>query len=479
MSKLIVLSNRVNLPHPDTISAGGLAVALQDALEDIGGIWIGWNGQKVSDDKEQRFKVQKYKNVEYHTCTLNQEQYQGYYCGFANNVLWPFMHEQFHYIQYQSSDYKTYQDVNLKFAKHLKKVAQPHDVIWIHDYHLISVAHYCRKLGMKNRIGFFLHIPFPCADQWHHLAVGSELAQHLAEFDVLGFQTQHDRENCLKLLEQKLGLSRRYLDTLNYGSRRIQVKCYPIGVHPEHIQQQAEQTDPIQLPFAHQLKQDSLKIISVDRIDYSKGLVQKIQAIQSFLQSSPEFEAKFQQLQIACPCRLDVKTYQQLYQEFKQHVQCLNDEYAFSDWQPFVCSYEAVAHDALMRLYRAADICWVNSIKDGMNLVAKEYIAAQDPLDPGVLILSKHAGAADQMQAALLVDPHDEQSMTKALKKAIRMSKSERLARYQYLKLGLNEFNIVHWRDEFLMDLRRPNRSTVGRPMSTTRSLQPHQSYQR
>lgn len=485
MSKLIVLSNRVNLPNPDNINAGGLAIALQDALHDIGGIWIGWNGSKVTENKHQKFQTLKHQNVEYHTCALTESQYQGYYCGFANNTLWPLMHEQTQYVQFQAHQFKIYKDINLKFAKHLQKVASAQDVIWIHDYHFLSVAHYCRQLGMRNRIGFFLHIPFPNQRFWADLAPAQELFQHLSSFDVLGFQTPRDQENCLTTLENSLAIKRRSHDYISYNSRQIQVKCYPIGVHPEQIQKQAlsyqdksanigvqpllDSIHPLEtrclntssLPFEQHMQSAVKKIISVDRIDYSKGLLEKIQTFNHFLHVSPEFIGQYQQLQIACPCRLDVATYQRLYQDFKQHVEVLNDPYSDQDWQPFICCYKAINHDALMTLYRQADICWVNSIRDGMNLVAKEYMAAQDPFDPGVLILSKYTGAAEQMHAAILVDPYDPVSTAKALKKALKMPKSERLARYQYLIQGLNDFNISHWRDAFLADLRS---STIVRP---------------
>ena len=472
MSKLIVLSNRVNLPNPDNTQAGGLAVALQDALQDIGGIWVGWNGSRVDHGKEQKFQILKHQNVEYHTSPLTEPQYQGFYCGFANNALWPLMHDQHQLVDYQPQDFKTYKDVNLRFAKHLKQVASPHDIIWIHDYHFLSVAHYCRKLGMRNRIGFFLHIPFPELKLWQTLPAYQDLAHHLAHFDVLGFQTPHDQKNCIQFLEQTLKIKHRHDEILNYQSRRIYVKCYPIGVHPVQLQNQAADSQLSKLPFDLETVRPYKRIISVDRIDYSKGLLEKIGSLQSLLEDQPEFKHQFQQLQIACPCRLDVKTYKNLYEQFQSAVQELNTQHGTADWQPFDCSYETLGHEALMQLYRKADICWVNSIRDGMNLVAKEYIAAQNPLDPGVLILSKYAGAAEQMKEALLVDPYEHDSMSKALKKALRMSKSERLERYRYLSQGLKNFDIIRWRDQFITDLKKSQSVRIYRPVASGISTQ-------
>ena len=472
MSKLIVLSNRVNLPNPESTKAGGLAVALQDALQDIGGIWVGWNGSRVDQNKEQKFQILKHQNVEYHTSALSEAQYQGYYCGFSNNALWPLMHDQHQRVEYQPQDFKTYKDVNLRFAKHLKQVASPHDIIWIHDYHFLSVAHYCRKLGMRNRIGFFLHIPFPELKLWQTLPPYQELARHLADFDVIGLQTPRDQANCIDFLEQVLNIQHRNDEILSYQSKRIYVKAYPIGVHPAQIQKQAAESQVTDLPFDLDKAHAHKTIITVDRIDYSKGLLEKIHAFQELLDEQPEFKNQFQQLQIACPCRLDVNSYKKLYEQFQAAVQNLNHQHGNANWLPFDCSYDTLGHEALMQLYRKADICWVNSIRDGMNLVAKEYIAAQDPLDPGVLILSKYAGAAEQMKEALLVDPYDQDSMAKALKRALRMPKSERLERYRYLQQGLKNFDIIRWRDQFLSDLKKSQSLRIYRPVAKGISTQ-------
>src|SRR5690606_23160854 len=165
VSRLIVLSNRVTLPNPNSTQAGGLAVAIEDALNGIGGIWVGWNGKRTTN-RQNTFDVLRDQQVEYHTCSFSEAEYQGYYCGFATGALWPLMHDQNQYIDYTDQDYQIYQDVNLKFARQLQKIAQPGDMIWVQDYHFLSIAHYCRQLGMRNRIGFFLHIPFPEYQKW-------------------------------------------------------------------------------------------------------------------------------------------------------------------------------------------------------------------------------------------------------------------------------------------------------------------------
>ena len=469
MSRLIVLSNRVTLPNPNSTQAGGLAVAIEDALNGIGGIWVGWNGKRTTN-RQNTFDVLRDQQVEYHTCSFSEAEYQGYYCGFANGALWPLMHDQNQYIDYTDQDYQIYQDVNLKFARQLQKIAQPGDMIWVQDYHFLSIAHYCRQLGMRNRIGFFLHIPFPEYQKWQDLACAPQLAVHLAQYDLLGLQTQRDQEHCYDFLKTTLSLTSHSTEVLRNGHRQVEVKAYPISVHPEAIQRRAQQQTEIDLPFDFSATPEAKHIISVDRIDYSKGLLQKVDALRQGFTESPEMLEQLRQFQIACPCRLEVPTYARLYQDFAQGVEQLNQDFSADRPAVFEAYYETLGHHALMRLYRKAEICWVNSVYDGMNLVAKEYIAAQDPADPGVLILSKYAGAAEQMREALIVDPHDNQSVIKALKLAIKMPKSERIARYRALYKGLTDYDIIHWRDSILKDLKHVGSQYIYRPLNNQAS---------
>ena len=452
MSKLIVLSNRVSLPHPDQATAGGLAVALQDALSDIGGVWLGWNGEQVKNSTAVHFNESKHNGVQYITCPLTQEQYQKYYSGFANNTLWPAMHDRADLIQYNAEEHEVYQQVNRLFAQKLQQTAQADDIIWIHDYHFLSVAHYCRELGMQNRIGFFLHIPFAGLKLWRLIPQARLLIQDLSQYDVIGLQTEHDQQQCLQVAAHYLGSAISQNNMLQYKNHQVMVQCYPIGINPQLIQHAAEQEKSNHyFDFAKMRQQKT--IISVDRIDYSKGLIERFNALAAFLKRNPEYQQHLTDLQIACPCRMDIAAYQNLFEALKAKVQEINHAFSQDDWLPIHCIHETVSHDNLMNIYRQSDICWVNSLRDGMNLVAKEFIAAQDPTNPGVLILSKYTGAAAQMSEALMVDPHDQSSMLKTLKKALGMSKAERLARYQHLMKGLKSFDINDWRNAILKDL--------------------------
>lgn len=454
MSKLIILSNRVSIPDAQKASAGGLAVAIQDALDEVGGIWLGWNGETVEHKQQLTFNTHRHRNIDYITCPLTQTQYSSYYAGFANNTLWPAMHHRSDLIEYNVSDYEGYQQVNYLFAKKLAQLAKPDDTIWVHDYHFFSVAKYCRELGMQNRIGFFLHIPFASLELWQRIPAAQQLIADLCQYDVIGLQTEKDQKVCMQVCTSLLKAQKIQHSTLSYHQRLTTIKCYPIGINPSAIQKVAQQFsnahDFLNRPVT---LNTSKTIIGVDRIDYSKGLLERFIAFAEFLEQYPQYQQQVKHLQIACPCRLEVAAYKRLYERFKIKVDLINQEFAQNNWQPIECIYDATSHEHLMQLYRQVDVCWVSSIRDGMNLVAKEFIAAQDPLDPGVLILSKYAGAAEQMSEAILVDPTDKQAMVKALKTALEMPRQERILRYKELIKGLKAFDINDWRNAFLNDL--------------------------
>ena len=516
MSRLIVLSNRVKMPDNNPM-AGGLAVALQDILTGSSVIWMGWNGAII--DSSAAGEINSFSNykqaslasscmqgahteVTYMTTALTTQQYQHFYCGFANNVLWPMLHEQPKLISQAPEDYAGYQAVNRLFAQQLKSIIQPDDVIWVHDYHFLSVAYHCKKLGIKNRIGFFLHIPFAPLAFWRQLAQSCELIKQLAHYDVLGTQTQQDKAHCLAVLQHYLKDSllednvledslakNSLLDFLPinvlYSKQSVTrahtasgtqlklhlelkpqhtliINAYPIGVNVTKIQQQVSHVfSPLSLSsIKHIQNNDTVKpisqrIIAVDRIDYSKGLLERFSGYRDFLQQYPAYQNQLQLLQIACPSRLDLSTYQRLYKEVKQAVYNINQQFLpnTDSWQAIDYSEEVLSHETVMTAFCQSDIGWVNSLQDGMNLVAKEYIAAQNPDNPGVLMLSRYAGAAEQMQAAVIIDPYQPKSIIKGLNTALTMTLGERKSRYQMLLQGLQQDNLHAWQQSFLDDL--------------------------
>ncbi len=528
MSRLVVLSNRVKLPDKGPM-AGGLAVALNDVLKGRSVIWMGWNGE-IEDSNKQSNEFHYHEkvvsgasvdgqrttsNITYITTNLTPCQYQHYYCGFANNVLWLLLHEQSHLVSQAPDDYAGYQEVNRRFAQQLKDVVEPDDVIWVHDYHFLSVAYHCRKLGMNNRIGFFLHIPFAPLTFWQTLSKSAELIYHLAHYNLIGTQTEQDKANCLAVLQHYLKDS--CLDSavnsseakqhFTYTNRSVSVQLaldldaipahcltvntYPIGINVDRIQNQIERLSSAKRVPAPNNSQKNLvkstaqQIIAVDRIDYSKGLLARFSAYRAFLEQYPQYQNQLKFLQIACPSRLDLPVYQQLYEQVKLRVQAVNQQFLADNctcssldqgqskpvevatcnatglrnndplkhWQAITYSEKVLCHEKLVTAFYQSDVGWVNSLKDGMNLVAKEYIAAQNPDNPGVLLLSRYAGAAAQMQEAVLIDPQQPASIIQGLKTALTLPLAERKSRYQTLLKGLKDYDIHAWQQDFLDDL--------------------------
>ena len=532
MSRLIVLSNRVKMPDNGPM-AGGLAVALHDVLQGSSVIWMGWNGSIEDSDNGNNADncnvanefssdsrpVNIDQNIDQHyahkqithmTTALTSAQHEQFYCGFANSVLWSLLHERVDLMRRTADDYKGYQEVNRLFAKQLSKIIEPDDVIWVHDYHFLSVAYHCRMLGINNRIGFFLHIPFAPLDCWQSLKQSAELLKHLAHYDVLGTQTQRDKVNGTSVLQHYLKDSivkrcpvknttrqidnedsERHFATFNRTDNRknntqltfnldfraahgLLVEAYPIGVNVGKIQQQVSHlssalsaSSVASLLKNNRPKSQAQRIIAVDRIDYSKGLLERISTYRHFLQHNSTYQNQLELLQIACPSRLALPIYRRFYNDVKHAVDKINQQFAIHDyetdscktkslsnhWQAITYSESVLNHEELMTAFWRSDIGWVNSLKDGMNLVAKEYIAAQNPDNPGVLLLSRYAGAAEQMQAAVIIDPHQPMSIITGLKTALTMPLAERKSRYQTLMQGLEQDDLQAWQQRFLDDL--------------------------
>ncbi|MGM8885642.1 alpha,alpha-trehalose-phosphate synthase (UDP-forming) [Psychrobacter sp. 1U2] len=539
MSRLIVLSNRVKMPDNQPM-AGGLAVALQDILQGNSVIWMGWNGditKSRNDGTDNEFSNSKNTalanagssptdtSLTYMTTAFTSEQYRQFYCGFANNVLWLLLHERPELISQAADDYAGYQAVNQIFARKIKQVIEPDDVIWVHDYHFLSVAYHCRSLGITNRIGFFLHIPFAPLSFWAQLDQSAELVHHLAHYDMLGTQTEHDKDNCLAVLQHYLKQRLLSPDSLAHVPKNILsarddflndyrstvselliqlairpehsliVNAYPIGVNVTKIQQQIKHLWSPSLSAVKPnnkslVKPATQQIIAVDRIDYSKGLLKRFSAYRSFLQQYPNYQNQLQLTQIACPSRLDLPAYQHLYDKVRIAIGEANQQFSASlgkknsfehdahrtnqvmtDWQAIDYSEKVLEHKALMTRFLQSDVGWVNSLKDGMNLVAKEYVAAQNPDNPGVLLLSRYAGAAEQMQDAVIIDPLQPTSIIQGLRLALTMPLGERQFRYQKLLQGLQQDDLQAWQQGFLDDLYGGNRRQPDNLQATEAKL--------
>ncbi len=458
MAKLVVVSNRVAIPQKNAgLRAGGLEVAVNAAFKDKTGIWFGWSGKITTQTKiAARTIVQD--NVTYITVDLSKDDYQEYYNGFANRVLWPILHYRVDLAEFSHRDLSGYLRVNDHFAHELHNVLAPDDIVWVHDYHLIPLAKALRERGHQNRIGFFLHIPCPPPEMLIALPHHERLIPSLAEYDLVGFQTGDDAFNFSRYLSRECGLHSRDFNFI-VGRRTMRVDVFPVGIETAafaRLAQRSQRTPLVQKVLAS-LAGRAL-IIGVDRLDYSKGMLHRLAAFEVFLQTRSEWRGKVTYLQIAPKSRSEIPEYADIAQGIGAAAGRINGAYGEADWTPIRYVNRAYSRATLGGLYRAARVGLVTPLRDGMNLVAKEYVAAQDPDDPGVLILSLFAGAAHECKEALLVNPYDPDSVAGAIGQALVMPLAERRARHKAMFDVLSRNDIQAWADSFLAALQREPR---------------------
>jgi trehalose 6-phosphate synthase len=460
LGQLIIVSNRVSVPQKSaTARAGGLEVAVNAALKERSGIWFGWSG-KVATRGTIAPQTAIEKDTTFITIDLSKEDHQEYYRGFANSVLWPIFHYRIDLAEFSRRDLSGYLRVNDNFARHLDKVLGPDDLVWVHDYHLLPLAKALRERGHKNRIGFFLHIPCPPPEVLTALPHHERLIPSLCEYDLVGFQTGDDAFNFSRYLTRECGLHSRDFDFVTADRT---VRAFPVGIETAAFADLAQKS--MRLPFVKRVIKslgDRALIIGVDRLDYSKGIAERLSAFERFLQRQVEWRGKVTYLQIAPRSRSEIPEYADIEQETGAVAGRINGAYGEADWTPIRYVNRAYSHATLAGLYRTARVALVTPLRDGMNLVAKEYLASQNPDDPGVLILSRFAGAAQECKAALLVNPYDPDSVAAALGQALSMPLTERRDRYASMFLTLRRNDIQHWAHSFLTTLEREP-STFGR----------------
>ncbi|MEN5083235.1 trehalose-6-phosphate synthase [Bosea sp. TWI1241] len=450
--RLVVVSNRVTVPEKgEKVAAGGLAVALRSALEKHGGLWFGWSGATAAEPAGE-ITPQRHGKVSYAVIDLTEAERQSYYLGFSNRALWPLMHYRLGLTEFQRPDYAGYLAVNRRFARLLVPLLQPDDVIWIHDYHLIPLAAELRRRGVTNRIGYFHHIPWPPAEVFGALPFSSTLISSMTAYDLIGMQTQKDADNIVDGLT-KLTAARREERFIVTQQRRTLVQAFPIGIDVEGFRKLAVSsvraaTQPIRATTGP-LGGRKL-VIGVDRLDYSKGIVQRLEAFGLFLRSHPEYRGDVGLLQIAPPSRSDVPEYAELDRQSDEVAGRLNAALGEFDWTPIRVVKKAYSRSALAGFYRRAQVGLVTPMRDGMNLVAKEYVAAQNPDDPGVLVLSRFAGAAQQMGEALIVNPYDTHEVAEAIRTALAMPRQERIRRFERLYSVIAATDIAWWTSRYL-----------------------------
>jgi trehalose 6-phosphate synthase len=449
VSRLVVVSNRVSLPGENR--AGGLAVALQAALGERGGLWFGWSGKTVRGASGETHE-QREGDIRYVTVDLNRADLDSYYNGFSNRTLWPLLHFRLDLVDYDRATREGYRRVNALFADRLAPLLREDDTVWIHDYHLIPLASMLRARGVGCRMGFFLHVPVPSADLLMAMPDHQRLMSTLYAYDLLGFQTRRDKDRFQSYVRHYGG--GRILDddvVEAADGRRFRTGAFPISIDTRHIARQAAAA--MAKPAVRDLRtslERRLLAIGVDRLDYSKGLPERFHGFERYLRRHPDQRGTLTYLQIAPITRGEVDEYQQLRSQLEQIAGHINGGHAEPEWTPLRYVNRNFPHPTLTGFYRSARVGLVTPLRDGMNLVAKEYVAAQDPQDPGVLVLSLLAGAAQELTTALLVNPHDLDGVADAIATAATMPLGRRRERWEAMMEHLLRHDIHAWRRDYL-----------------------------
>ncbi|MBX7495454.1 trehalose-6-phosphate synthase [Qipengyuania sp. 6B39] len=455
--RLVVISNRVAVPKARGAAGaqGGLAGALHAALKDREGLWFGWSGEESESGRTGHVDTQTNDGVTTATIDLSQRDIDEYYNGYANSTLWPLFHYRLDLAEYERETGKGYERVNERFADLAAPLIEPDDVVWVHDYHLIPLGERLRSRGLKNRIGFFLHIPWPATRLFVSLPYHERLVHTMLHYDLIGFQTKEWLDSFLHYCRTELGAQ---VDedsgSITLDGRTTMARAYPIGIDWDHFSKLGETGEARQ---AQQRLMSSTRrraaMIGVDRLDYSKGIPERIDGIGRFFDRHPDRARDLVFIQIAPPSREDVESYQEIREELEQKCGQINGARSEVDMVPIRYVNRGYSHEELFGFFRGSRIGLVTPLRDGMNLVAKEYVAAQDPDDPGVLILSRFAGAAAQLKDALLVNPHSPDDIAHAIGKALDMPLAERKARYEAMVVSVREENVQAWTVDFLRDL--------------------------
>jgi trehalose 6-phosphate synthase len=455
---VVVVSNRVARIKSDEPLAGGLAAALLPMVRDSGAIWVGSSGH-VGDTKDSFAKIEALGAGALATVDMPAKHYIGYYEGFANSALWPALHSRSDLINVTAEHYTSYREVNGFMARALVRFDKPDTMFWVQDYHFLPLGAELRRLGIDRPLGFFLHTPW--ADRYTMAAVphSADLVRDMLAYDLIGFQTVGDRQNFEDYLRHELGLTA--VDgTIASEWGWTQLATFPIGIDVDEFVARANKA--ISRPDVTRLRmslQGSKLVLGVDRLDYSKGLANRIRAFDQMFDLEPGLKRAVSLLQVAVPSRPNIRAYRELKNELAALVSEVNGRHGEVDWTPIRYLNKAFSQLALAGFYRTAHVGLVTPLHDGMNLVAKEYVAAQNPIDPGVLVLSSFAGAARELDTALIVNPHDLDGMARQIAVALTMSIEERRERWNVMVTKLRRGSVQKWFADFLRTLSEVRRA--------------------
>jgi len=468
---LVVVSNRVARGKANEPMTGGLAAALLPVVEKSGAIWVGSSG-RVRDgfQKEPFAEIEALGSGALALLDLPAAHYGGYYEGFANSALWPALHSRSDLICVSQGDYLSYREVNAFMARALLRFDKPDTAFWVQDYHLLALGAELRDLGVTSPIGFFLHTPWPGRGIIEGVPHHRELIEAMLAYDLIGFQTEEDCGNFLSFVRENLGLLVRG-DVVVSRRGRTRLAVFPIGIDAEKFAQYAAKsiTHPDVSRLRRSLNGEKLAI-GVDRLDYSKGLINRISAFDRMWTERPALARTVSLLQIATPSRGSIEAYGKLQDEVARLVSDVNGRHGEVDWTPIRYLNKGFSQAVLAGLYRTAQVGVVTPLHDGMNLVAKEYVAAQHPADPGVLVLSKFAGAANELDTALLVNPHDIDGMARTIATALSMPLTERRMRWEAMMSKLRGHTIQQWFGDFVEAL---HESRTGQPATEPSITEP------
>ena len=461
-ARLIVVSNRLPLTLRKTDdgwkterSSGGLASAMNPLLRKSGGDWIGWAGDGKEEDLESRRGILE-EWAEKERCfavELPQDVATGFYEGYANQTLWPVFHNFPSLLKFESKGWDAYVEANRIFCEAVVERYKPNDLIWVHDYHLMLLPQMLRYKLPDAAIGFFLHIPFPSSEIFPVLPRREELLEGLLGADLLAFQTHGHLQQFRATLLRVLGMESK-IEQVTVGSRPVRLEALPIGIAPEEYTNLLKGDKTTAEQYAEWVARYSGRkvLLAVDRLDYTKGVLERLRAYAHLLRSSSELKEKVVLIQIAVPTRESIDTYQDLRTEMNRLVGEINGKLGTPEWTPLVYINRSIERTELVGLYKLADVCWVGSLRDGMNLVAKEYVACK-PEGDGVLVLSEFAGAAAEMGEALLINPFDEDRTATTIERALALDDQERRQRMMTLHNRVLRNNVFRWGDRFLTAL--------------------------
>ena len=444
MSRVVLVSNRV-MDLRKAPQAGGVAVALADVVRSRSALWFGWNGEIRANGQPDLVE----REGRLATVTMSEADHRGYYLGYANSVLWPVFHNRLDVAEFEAGFFETYVDFNRRLAASLAPMLRADDIIWVHDYHLIPLAAELRSRGVTNPIGFYLHIPFPSWQTFMAIPEHQELARALAAYDLIGLQTRADVANLIDYMAK--GVSGRIVPDgrIRLFGRLVSIASFPVGIDL------ADFANPKRDAGLVQARTAVSRIIGVDRLDYTKGLPQKLKAFGRFLEKYAQYQRQVVLTQIAPPTRESVEAYSGIRQQLETLAGSVNGRFGELDWVPIHYIHRSTPRRRLAGIYRSSRIGMVTPLRDGMNLVAKEYVAAQDPEDPGVLILSQFAGAAEEMGEALIVNPYNIEQCADGIRIALEMSLEERRTRYEALMAAVRKYDVTSWCQSFLARLER------------------------